>query len=520
MQTRSIIISIGLLVLLLAPPAFAGNYSFIDDFLAFDRQPGWGPTSYRDLEIDANDTVTVFFEVDIHNSTYNQNYQEFFRCFDKFGNAVSPTMMISDSSLYQVRSNLNVGYNRAGKWVLCNKVRYNCSDWPFCDEQLRAWVSSANGSEVDTEIIVGDELDQQYRHTNAATAVDSAGNFVICWGRNSTGDSLYEGRITYQLFYPDGAKRTPPLTAAHTFLPDSSEMGDKRYPKVAMTPGGDFVIVWQAFCSGPSCQPPDLSDPKVFMRLFHDDGTPKTDVMRADDVRYEQPIPALYPDVAIADDGRFAVSYSRTITPCGVVEHTMLPAIKRFDAESNALGAETILDSITCVETPLISTAVVSDADFNLLVSWQNNNTGAYDGTFMNIMAQRIDNEGNLRGVRYQINDNSNWAIRLNSVCAVNDKGLAGFFWNDIRDGSTQDFIQLMDYSQVGLYIAGDVDNNTTVSIGDAVFLINYIFGGGYSPATTCIADANGDDVVSIGDAVTLINYIFAGGKIDGDCGK
>jgi hypothetical protein len=61
---------------------------------------------------------------------------------------------------------------------------------------------------------------------------------------------------------------------------------------------------------------------------------------------------------------------------------------------------------------------------------------------------------------------------------------------------------------------AGDADQNGSLSIGDAVFIINYIFGGGPIPGGECISevDADASGGVSIGDAVYLINYIFGGG--------
>jgi len=58
----------------------------------------------------------------------------------------------------------------------------------------------------------------------------------------------------------------------------------------------------------------------------------------------------------------------------------------------------------------------------------------------------------------------------------------------------------------------GDANNDCTINVGDAVFIINYIFKDGTSPEPACIGDANGDGVVNVGDAVYIINYIFKGG--------
>jgi hypothetical protein len=60
----------------------------------------------------------------------------------------------------------------------------------------------------------------------------------------------------------------------------------------------------------------------------------------------------------------------------------------------------------------------------------------------------------------------------------------------------------------------GDANADSTINIGDAVYLISYIFKGGPPPTPYEIAsgDSNGDCAVNVGDAVHIINYIFKGG--------
>jgi hypothetical protein len=54
----------------------------------------------------------------------------------------------------------------------------------------------------------------------------------------------------------------------------------------------------------------------------------------------------------------------------------------------------------------------------------------------------------------------------------------------------------------------------TGVNVGDAVYMINYVFKGGPEPEPypVCSADANGDCAGNVGDAVYIINYVFKGG--------
>jgi hypothetical protein len=61
-------------------------------------------------------------------------------------------------------------------------------------------------------------------------------------------------------------------------------------------------------------------------------------------------------------------------------------------------------------------------------------------------------------------------------------------------------------------FVCGDANGDGEVNIGDAVFLISYVFKGGPAPVPLCAGDANGDGDVNIGDAVYLIAYVFKGG--------
>ena len=61
-------------------------------------------------------------------------------------------------------------------------------------------------------------------------------------------------------------------------------------------------------------------------------------------------------------------------------------------------------------------------------------------------------------------------------------------------------------------YICGDVNDDEQVNIGDAVYLVAYIFKDGPAPRPIESGDVNCDSAINIGDAVYLINYIFKDG--------
>jgi len=61
-------------------------------------------------------------------------------------------------------------------------------------------------------------------------------------------------------------------------------------------------------------------------------------------------------------------------------------------------------------------------------------------------------------------------------------------------------------------FVCGDANGDKSVNIGDAVYVINFIFKGGPPPSPLEAGDANCDHARNVGDAVYVINYIFKGG--------
>lgn len=61
-------------------------------------------------------------------------------------------------------------------------------------------------------------------------------------------------------------------------------------------------------------------------------------------------------------------------------------------------------------------------------------------------------------------------------------------------------------------YICGDANGDGRVNIGDAVFIVNYIFRAGPAPVPIESADVNDDGGIDIGDPVYLVSYLFRGG--------
>jgi hypothetical protein len=72
---------------------------------------------------------------------------------------------------------------------------------------------------------------------------------------------------------------------------------------------------------------------------------------------------------------------------------------------------------------------------------------------------------------------------------------------------------QIWSFTTQTSYICGDANSDQTVNVGDAVYLIAYVFAGGLPPSPEEAGDANCDGEVNVGDSVYLIAYVFDGGE-------
>jgi len=60
----------------------------------------------------------------------------------------------------------------------------------------------------------------------------------------------------------------------------------------------------------------------------------------------------------------------------------------------------------------------------------------------------------------------------------------------------------------------GDANNNGSINILDATFLINYLYKSGAAPDCNDEADANGNNAINILDVTYLINYLYKSGSV------
>lgn len=61
-------------------------------------------------------------------------------------------------------------------------------------------------------------------------------------------------------------------------------------------------------------------------------------------------------------------------------------------------------------------------------------------------------------------------------------------------------------------FVRGDANNDGTPDISDAMFLLSYLFGAGYTPDCLEACDINDDGAPDISDAIYMLAFLFSGG--------
>jgi hypothetical protein len=57
------------------------------------------------------------------------------------------------------------------------------------------------------------------------------------------------------------------------------------------------------------------------------------------------------------------------------------------------------------------------------------------------------------------------------------------------------------------------INDDTQGDLSDAVFLLNFLFGGGQAPTCPKAADTNDDAALDLTDAIFFLNFLFGGGE-------
>ena len=215
--------------------------------------------------------------------------------------------------------------------------------------------------------------------------VDDDGNFVVVWQ-----DFAQEGdRGLYGQRFAAGGS---PLGGE--FQVNTYTTGNQRRHSVAMTPDGDFVVVWHSDGSSGS----DNWASSVLGQRFAATGLPVGSEFQVNSyTAFEQSWPA----VAVAEDGEFIVVWQSNGSDGTDGSGTSIQG-QRFSANGLRLGGEFQVNSYTWADQIHPSVALTPDGGF--VVAWESYGSAGIDTLSTSIQARRFADGGSPLGPDFEVN--------------------------------------------------------------------------------------------------------------------
>ncbi|OEJ68071.1 hypothetical protein BEN30_07365 [Magnetovibrio blakemorei] len=300
---------------------------------------------------------------------------------------------------------------------------------------------------VSNSISTQEAIDSADVQVNTTTAGDQAANriaaldgggYVVVWNDANALDGASSGIIGQQY---DASGNT----IGNEFVINSTTAGNQRNPAVTGLSNGGYVVTWQ------DENATDGNGIGIFAQRFDSSGSA---------VGGEFQVNATYttgdqvlPEITALDDGGFAVTWVNQNNDDGGGYGIYA---RRFDADSNAVSSEFLVNSTTSgnQNNPRIATLT----NGNFIVTWTDEN--AADGSGSGVFAQRYDSSGTALGSEFQVNTTT-----ANNQQTSGVTGLAGGgFVVTWHEENTQD-IYAQVYNSDGSKLGSEFQVNTNTGI-------------------------------------------------------
>ncbi len=272
-----------------------------------------------------------------------------------------------------------------------------------------------------------------YDQKNAAIAMSPDGNFVVVW--SSYGQDGSSNGIFAQRFDPNCA------LVGKEFQVNAVSSGNQAEPVVAMDAAAGFAVCWQG--------PGSIADANedVFVRRFDPNGLPLGEESCVNSVTAGK---QLYASAAVGGDGTLIVVWESADLP---QEGDRAICGQRYDGSGGKLGAEFIVhDDASVYRYP----DVAADANGNFVVVWMR------DKRSNSIMARRFNADGTAAGDTFEVSTVAFGSVTRPSVAM----DMTGFFvaaWDGDPDLAGRDDIHARLFDPNGASLGGQFIVNTTL---------------------------------------------------------
>ncbi|MGB0850277.1 MAG: PKD domain-containing protein, partial [Bacteroidia bacterium] len=231
---------------------------------------------------------------------------------------------------------------------------------------------NSNGSALGSDFLIGNQTNGRFPDI----AESPTGDVAIVWSSDGTdgdGHGIY-GRLASA----DG-------TLDATFRANSTTTKNQKFPSVGMADNGDYVVVWAS-------EDQDGDDFGIVGRRYNANSSAKGSEFIINDITagFQS-----YPDVAVARDGSFVVTWQSNGTDGsgnGVYA-------RRYNSSGIALGNQFLVNSTTSGNQQEPTVAVRGNGDFGIV--WSSYDQ---DGHEYGVFAQFYDSLGAVEKAEFQVN--------------------------------------------------------------------------------------------------------------------
>ncbi|MCK4773977.1 MAG: hypothetical protein KAT30_04305, partial [Candidatus Krumholzibacteria bacterium] len=265
-----------------------------------------------------------------------------------------------------------------------------------------------------------------------SVAMDSTSNFVVVWQSFLQDGNLWG--VYGQRYDNAGAK------VGSEFLVNTYTTSMQFYPKVAMSPTGEFVVVWIS-------DGQDTGGYGVYGQRYDNAGA-----MAGSEFRVNTTVAnaQTYPDVAMNADGKFVVVWREDVLDgdgYGIYQ-------QRYDASGTPLGTETQVNTYTIDHQREPSLAALPSGGH--VVVWM---SAGPDGDGFGVSGQRYDGTGATVGTEFVVNT-SPTGNQINPRVSYDQFGGFTVVWDGYH-GSDSDGVMAQRFLSDGTKTGGEYRVNT-----------------------------------------------------------
>ncbi len=311
------------------------------------------------------------------------------------------------------------------------------------------------------------------------TARRSVSPWVVVWVVFPMLALLASSALAQTPTVPDGGE-----FQANTFTTDY-----QLYPRVAVGPASDFVVVW----SSDGSYGTDTLGSSIQGQRYSSDGSALGSQFQINTYTF---LTQEDPAVAVSAAGGFVVVWDSSSSSGSDTDSTSVQG-QRYASDGSALGGEFQVNTYTTSSQRRAVVAMGVGGDF--VVAWQSSGSSGSDTAGESVQGQRYASDGSPLGGEFQVNTYTT-GFQADPAVAVGLNGDVVVVWESDGSGgsdTSSDSVQGQRYASDGSSIGGQFQVNTYTSYGQSAPQVGVGSDGSFVVVWESFGSSGNDDSVS-----------------------